>query len=140
MKAAPDKPDRPETKSGVQSASSNDALPVDSRVTRHVMPLGPRILARILPSENRTATGLFLPEGAKDSVAEAAYAVVVEVARAAADEQEGFGTNVSGIPDGARVLFGKNKGIPVPWDDKLRIVDVKDVLAIVEEIGLDAAH
>ncbi|MEM1023652.1 MAG: co-chaperone GroES family protein [Myxococcota bacterium] len=110
-------------------------------VTRHVMPLGPRVLARLLPGDERTAGGLILPQGAKDSGAQVQYAEVVEVARAAPeDEEEGFGTNVSGVPLGARILFVKEKGLAVPWDDKLRVVAVEDVVALVEEIDADERH
>jgi co-chaperonin GroES (HSP10) len=105
------------------------------------MPVGMRVLVRLIPSEDKSASGLFLPPGAKDALAQAAYAEVVEVARASPKPtEEGFLNNVSGIPQDARVLFPKDAGIPVPWDESLRIVDVKDVLAIVEEIPTDKAH
>lgn len=104
------------------------------------MPLGPRVLVRLIKGDDKSATGLFLPPGAKDAHAEAAYAKVVEVARAGDEEGEGFGENVSGIPDGANILFEKTRGVPVPWDENLRILDVKDVLALVEELSLDEAN
>ncbi len=111
------------------------------RISRHVMPLGPRVLVRVIRSTDRTAGGLYLPPGAKDAVAQAAYGEVVEVARATAEApDDGFGTNVSGVPEGAKVLFSKDKGLPVPWDDDLRILDVKDVVAVVEEIELERAN
>ncbi len=96
----------------------------------------------MIPSEDRSETGLYLPPGAKDATAKAAYAEVVEVARATTepDDEEGFGKNVSGVPHGALVLFPKEAGLPVPWDEELRILDVKDVVAVVEEHGLDQAH
>ncbi len=119
------------------SLEGEDAPP---RVTRHVMPLGPRVLVRLLPGETRTSAGLYLPAGAKEASAEVTYAEVVAVARATGEEEDGFGTNVSGVPDGARVLFVKKHGLAVPWDDRLRVVEVKDVIAVVEEIGLDEAH
>jgi chaperonin GroES len=117
---------------------SNPLAPPD-QVTRHVMPLGPRVLVRLIASADRSAGGLFLPPGAKDAVARAAYAEVVEVARAGS-EDEGFGENVSGVPEGSKVLFPKDKGLPVPWDEDLRILDVKDVVAIVDEIELTDAN
>lgn len=114
----------------------------DDRVrSRHVMPLGPRVLVRLVSTEDRTSGGLYLPAGSHDASAEVAYGEVVEVARASSDdEQEGFGTNVSGVPEGARVLFLKDKGMAVPWDAKLKVVDVKDVVALVEEIDREEAH
>jgi co-chaperonin GroES (HSP10) len=105
------------------------------------MPLGPRVLARLLPGDARTSSGLYLPQGAKEDRAEVAYAEVVEVARANPDdEDEGFGANVSGVPLGSRILFVKKNGLAVPWDDHLRVVEVKDVIAVVEELELDEAH
>ena len=111
------------------------------KVTRHVMPVGMRVLVRIIPSDDRSASGLFLPPGAKDAIAQAGYGEVIEVARAGAKPtEEAFATNVSGIPQDARVLFPKDAGIPVPWDESLRILDVKDVLAIVDEHAYEQAH
>ena len=49
----------------------------------------------------------------------------------------GLGKNVSGVPLGANVLFEKDRGIAVPWDDSLRILEVRYVLAIVDIIGQD---
>ena len=50
---------------------------------------------------------------------------------------EGLGVNVSGIPHGAKVLFPKSAGIRVPWDEDLRILETKEVLAMVDEISGD---
>lgn len=123
------------------TVAKRSPLAPPDRVSRHVMPLGPRVLVRVIRSTDRSAGGLYLPPGAKDAVAQAAYGEVIEVARAGAeDTDEGFGTNVSGVPEGAKVLFSKDKGLPVPWDEDLRIVDVKDVVAVVEEIELTRAN
>ncbi|MDF1564429.1 MAG: co-chaperone GroES family protein [Deltaproteobacteria bacterium] len=106
---------------------------------RLILPLGMRVLVKILHDEERTETGLYLPEGAKAKHEEAFYAEVIEVARDRATGDEPS-ENVSGIPHGAKVLFPKTKGVPVPWDDSLRLVDVKDVLATVEEHSEEEAH
>jgi co-chaperonin GroES (HSP10) len=83
------------------------------------MPLGPRVLVKVLPQE-------------------ALYGEVVEVARAEpADPKEGFGVNVAGVPHGVKVLFGKNAGVKVPWDEELRLLETKEVLATVDEIRED---
>ena len=44
------------------------------------------------------------------------------------------------MPHGAYVLFRKEAGVRVPWDDRLRLIDVKDVLATVEEVSAEEAH
>jgi co-chaperonin GroES (HSP10) len=129
------------------------------RVSRHIQPLGPRVLVRVVKSPDRSDAGLFLPQGVKDDNAMALLGEVVEVARtmpkadALADETEldddyddgndddderaDFGTNVSGIPLGANVLFEKERGVVVPWDETLRIIEVRFILAIVDIITED---
>jgi co-chaperonin GroES (HSP10) len=126
------------------------------RVTRHIQPLGPRVLVRVIKSPDRSEAGLFLPQGVKDDSAMALLGEVVEVARTMPkgegldegsglhdDEDDddsdraGFGTNVSGVPLGANVLFEKDRGVVVPWDDTLRIIEVRYILAIVDIIHED---
>ena len=132
----------------------SDPPPPPPKLTRHVQPLGPRVLVRILKDPDRLESGLFLPEGAKENTRQALLGEVVEVARTMpkvgfdfddvepdddddAEDSINFGENVSGIPLGAKVLFGKHRGLSVPWDESLRIVDVRHLLAIVDEISED---
>lgn len=102
------------------------------------MPLGMRVLVRILKDHDRTDSGLYLPAGAKEAQDEALYGEVVEVARAEQSDEPSLGQNVSGVPMGAFVLFPKKEGLPVPWDDNLRLLDVKAVYALVEEVQPEA--
>ncbi len=102
--------------------------------TRYIKPLGPRVLVRIIRLEERSASGLYLPEGVKEEHDDALYGEVVEVARAEAKDEPSFGENVSGVPLGAFVLIPKTSGLAVPWDETLRLVDVKEVVATVEEV------
>lgn len=134
----------------MKKGDDHDAAP-PPRVSRHIQPLGPRVLVRIVRGPDRSESGLFLPAGAKESHEEALLAEVIEVARAMPkgsamddvgddDDDEpraDLGQNVSGIPVGAQVLFPKERGTTVPWDDSLRILAVRDVLAIVETITQD---
>ena len=129
-------------------------VPEDSEaptpVSRHVQPVGPRVLVRILKSPDRSESGLFLPQGVKDASSAALLGEVLEVARTmpktetVSDEDEGdddrpidLGKNVSGIPLGANVLFEKEKGVTVPWDESLRLLEVRHVLALVDLITED---
>lgn len=129
---------------------ADDAPPPPRRVSRHIQPLGPRVLVRVIKSPDRSESGLFLPAGAKDSHSEALLGEVVEVARTMPkaaylidedeDDEEAradLGENVSGIPVGAQVLFPKDQGISIPWDDSLRLLPVRYVLAIVDIIPED---
>ncbi|HET6583718.1 MAG TPA: co-chaperone GroES family protein [Nannocystaceae bacterium] len=124
-------------------------------VARHIQPLGPRVLVRIVKSPDRSEAGLFLPQGVKDTHSAALLGEVVEVARTMPksptvgdddddDDDDGdddddasadLGENVSGIPLGANVLFEKERGVAVPWDESLRILEVRWVLAIVDIIA-----
>jgi co-chaperonin GroES (HSP10) len=124
-----------------------------AKVSRHIQPLGPRVLVRVVKHPDRSEAGLFLPQGVKDNHAAALLGEVIEVARTKPkaettpldddddddDERDvdALGENVSGVPLGANVLFEKERGIAVPWDDSLRILEVRYVLAIVDIIGQD---
>ncbi|HET6612316.1 MAG TPA: co-chaperone GroES, partial [Kofleriaceae bacterium] len=87
----------------------------------------------------RSEGGLYLPAGAKEEHDEALYGRVVEVARDKPSTDD-ISENVSGVPLGANVLFKKTAGVRVPWDERLRVLDVKDILATVEELSADQAH
>ncbi len=100
--------------------------------SRLILPLGMRVLVRVIHEEDRTGSGLYLPEGAKQEHDEALYAEVIEVARDKPTTEE-LAENISGVPNGSYVLFRKEAGVRVPWNDTLRLLDVKDILATVEE-------
>lgn len=122
------------------------------RVSRHIQPLGPRVLIRLIRGPDRSESGLFLPAGAKEDHSEALLGEVIEVARSMPkgstriddldddddrDTSADLGVNVSGIPLGAQVLFAKEQGTTVPWDESLRLLEVRRILAIVETITED---
>lgn len=123
-------------------------------VARHIQPVGPRILVRIVKSPDRSESGLYLPQGVKEGSVSALLGEVIEVARTMAkgqtlsaddeleyvpedEERPTLGENVSGIPLGAYVLFEKDRGIAIPWDESLRLLQVRYVLALVEFITED---
>jgi len=118
------------------SDASDNPVP---RVVRHIRPLGMRVLVKLIETEERTASGLYLPQGVAEKHQDALYGEVVEVARTAEDE-ESFGENVSGVPAGAKVLIPKDAGVAVPWDTTLRLCDTKEVLATVEEVPYEAVN
>ena len=101
---------------------------------RKVNPLGMRVVVRLRKDANVTEAGLYLPEGAKESTQESFLGEVIEVARAMDDETTEE-ANISGLPLGALVLIPKKAGVTIPWDDELRIVETKDVLAIIHEVS-----
>ena len=116
--------------------NKNDILAtVSSKTIRHVNPLGMRVLVRIPKEQNMTEGGLYLPEGAKEKMDESIIAEVIEVA-SALDDKTQEETNISGVPLGALILIPRRSGIRVPWDDSLRIIETKEVLAIVEKIDI----
>ncbi len=121
------------------TVSSNE--PPDRPRTKHrlILPLGLRVLVEVIRIEERTDSGLYLPAGAKEAQDEAFYGKVIEVARDRPTSDD-ITENVSGVPLGAHVLFRKEAGVRVPWDDRLRLIDVKDILATVEEVDVDEAH
>ncbi|MFO0635637.1 MAG: co-chaperone GroES family protein [Nannocystaceae bacterium] len=153
---------RPKSKPAAESGATPSIetptiVEPSARVSRHIQPLGPRVLVRIVKHPDRSEAGLFLPQGVKDNHAAALLGEVVEVARTmptteAPDDDDldadaraeiraelraDLGKNVSGVPMGANVLFEKDRGVSVPWDDSLRILEVRHVLAIVDIISQD---
>jgi len=122
-----------------EGADAGPALAPPKRRIRHIQPLGLRVLVRIAPEEQRTTGGLFLPQGVAQKHEDALFGEVVEVARAHVEEDD-LGENVSGVPAGAMVLFPKDAGHRVPWDHDLRLVEVKQILAVVEEVDYAEAH
>ena len=82
-----------------------------------------------------TDGGLYLPEGSKEKMQDSLLAEVIEVA-SALDKDNDREQNISGVPINSIVLIPKGIGVRVPWDDNLRIVDTKDILAIIDEIEL----
>jgi co-chaperonin GroES (HSP10) len=120
--------------------SSNETSdPPESKRHRLILPLGMRVLVQMIKIEERTDAGLYLPAGAKEAQDEAFYGRVIEVARDRPTTDD-VAENVSGVPHNAFVLFRKEAGVRVPWDDRLRLIDVKDILATVEEVLADEAH
>lgn len=116
-----------------------EELEAPERPVRYIKPLGPRVLVRIVKHDNRSSAGLYLPQGVKEEHDQALYGEVLEVARAEAHEDEkSLGKNVSGVPLGSFVLFPKKDGLPVPWDDELRLLEVKSIYATVEEVEPEA--
>lgn len=118
---------------------SSSATSDDSKPHRLILPLGLRVLVQVIKIEERTDAGLYLPAGAKEANDDAFYGKVIEVARDRPTTNEAT-ENVSGVPHGAFVLFRKEAGVRVPWDDRLRLIDVKDILATVEEVSPSEAH
>lgn len=108
---------------------------IDARRIRKVSPIGMRVLVRLQRDSNVSEGGLYLPEGAKSNMTESVLAEVLEVATASEHGSDDE-ANISGVPLGATVLVSKNAGVKVPWDDNLRIVETKEVLAIVHEVSL----
>ena len=102
------------------------------RRVRRLNPLGMRVVVRIRRDSNQTEAGLYLPEGAKEATDESLVGEVIEVA-SAVDVDTDEEANISGIPHGSLVLIPRKAGTKVPWDDDIRIVETKEVLALIHE-------
>ncbi|MBX7139321.1 MAG: co-chaperone GroES family protein [Oligoflexia bacterium] len=98
-------------------------------------PLGMRVVIKIISDTDMSDAGLYLPEGAKQAMAESLLGEVLEVA-SAIDSDSREEENISGVPLGAKVLVKKGSGVKVPWDETLRIVETAEVLALVTEIEI----
>ena len=119
-----------------QHRNQDDHSPLSTNKQKLIQPLGPRVLVRLVEDADRTPSGLFLPQGVQERHQVAHYGQVIEVARDTL-ATEAVGENVSGVPLGVYVLFPKNAGLPVPWDDTLRLVNTCEIVAVVEEVDLE---
>ena len=89
-------------------------------------PLGNRVVLQELEAEEKTPSGIILPDSAKEKPQEA---VVVAVGPGTEDD-ENSGIQVK---EGERVIYAKYSGTDVKLDDEeYIIVDQKDIFAIVE--------
>lgn len=77
-----------------------DAFDRPRKHHRLILPLGMRVLVRLIRDEDRTDAGLYLPPGAKEAQDEAMFGEVIEVARDRPTSEE-VAENVSGVPHGA---------------------------------------
>lgn len=95
----------------------------------NLKPLGDRLVVEPLEQEERTATGIVLPETAKEKPQKG---TVLAVGPGARDDQ---GKRIAMDPKvGDTVLFAKYAGTEIKVDSKkLLILKESDILAIVEE-------
>ncbi|RAL22020.1 co-chaperone GroES [Thermoflavimicrobium daqui] len=93
-----------------------------------IKPLGDRIVLEAIEKEEKTASGIVLPETAKEKPQEGR---VVAVGSGRIDEK---GSRVAlEVKVGDRVIFSKYAGTEVKYDNKeYLILRESDVLAIVE--------
>lgn len=85
-----------------------------------VKPLGERVLLEVPEvKEEKTVSGLFVPDTAKEKPLEAIVAAV--------------GSKVEDVKAGDKVIYAKFAGTEVKYDDKkYLIMEINDILAVVE--------
>ena len=93
-------------------------------------PLGDRVIVEALEQEEKTSSGLLLPETAKEKPQEG---LVLAVGPGRWDE-EGKKRVVPDVAEGDKVIFAKYSGTEIKvGDKKLLIMSEKDILAIVQK-------
>ncbi len=86
------------------------------------LPLGSRVLVRILPEESVTKSGLFLPDTAKEKPQRGEVVAI------------GDDTDVIKVAAGDRALFPKYTGTELRLDDAdYLLIDASELLAILRE-------
>ncbi len=96
----------------------------------HLRPLADRVIVEPLEQEERTSSGLFIPETAKEKPQQGVVLAVGPGAFA-----EGKSERIAmDVKKGDRVLFAKYAGNEVKLEGKdLKILKESEVLAIIEE-------
>ncbi|PAF50936.1 co-chaperone GroES [Helicobacter sp. 13S00401-1] len=86
-------------------------------------PLGKRVLVQRIEEETKTATGIIIPDSAKEKPL---IGVVKAISKKVSDECSCFKV-------GDKVLFGKYKGDEIKLDGETYIVlDVEDLLGVLK--------
>lgn len=92
-----------------------------------IKPLGDRVLLEILENEEKTASGVILPETAKEKPQEGR---VISVGSGRLEDGQRVALEVQ---EGNRVIFSKYAGTEVKYDGKeYLIVRESDILAVVD--------
>ncbi len=91
-------------------------------------PLGGRALVKMVEREEKTASGIVLPDTAKEKPQ---MAEVVSVGEGKLDDN---GARVPvGVSEGDRIVFAKYSGTEIKLDDvEYMILDAEDILGVVE--------
>lgn len=90
-------------------------------------PLGDKVVLQYLKAEEKTQSGIILPDSAKEKPQEA---IVIAVGDGA--EVDGKKTEMH-VKEGDKVLFSKYSGTEIKMEDEeYVIVSEKDIMAIVE--------
>ena len=85
------------------------------------LPLGQRVLVEIAQEESKTASGIIIPDNAKEKPSQAA---VVAVSNEVKEDGE--------IKQGDNVVFGKYSGTEISVDgSKYLVLDVDDIVGIL---------
>lgn len=91
-------------------------------------PLGDRVVIRVLEQEEKTASGIFLPDTAKEKPSQG------EVVAVGPGKLQDDGKRVAlDVKVGDKIIFSKYAGTEVKFDgQKYLIVSERDILAVVE--------
>lgn|SRR5574341_1496963 len=98
-------------------------------MTLNLKPLGDRVVVEPMEQEERTATGLYIPETAKEKPQQGKILAV------GAGRRDDKGTRIAmDVESGQTILYAKYAGTEVKLDGKkLLILKESDILAIVEQ-------
>ena len=89
-------------------------------------PLGDRLVIKKVKPEEKTKSGIVLPDSAKEAPL---IAEVVAIGEAISENKE----NKAGLKIGDRVIFSEYAGTEVDLEgDKVTILKLEDILAVVE--------
>ena len=107
--------------------STNEKVEVDD-VSVNIKPLEDRILVKTLDAEQTTASGLVIPDTAKEKPQEGEV-IAVGPGRFNEDGDERVPMDIS---VGDRVIYSKYGGTEIKYDDQeVLILGARDVLAVV---------
>ena len=91
-----------------------------------IKPLGDRVVIRVLEQEEKTASGIFLPDTAKEKPSQG------EVVAVGTGKLQDNGTRTPlEVSVGDKIIFSKYAGTEVKYDGDYLIVSERDILATI---------
>ena len=95
----------------------------------NIKPLGDKILVQRLEAETQTASGIFLPESAKEKPQQAKVIAVGTGKVLDNGERAEFS-----VKKGDTVVFGKYAGTEIKWNgEEYKILRESDLLAVIDK-------
>ena len=101
-------------------------------------PVADRVIVKYFETEDKTASGIVLPDSSKEKTQQAEVIAAATYPRVIGHEMVGrvdeVGPNVKDLKPGDRVIYGKYTGTEIKYEgEKYLVINADDIIAIVKD-------